>query len=344
MARRRRSWSMNRYASIWPAYVPVAERRAQADKEVAALRKKRQDITPVVLSGTKIASTFWGKAWGENLESYSDYANRLPRGRSYLRSGSVVHLAIGENKIDALVRGTSMYTVTIGIASLAARRWSAVVAECAGKVGSLVELLQGKLSKGVMEVVTRREQGLFPTPKEIEFACSCPDSATMCKHVAAVMYGVGARLDEQPEILFRLRGVDPSELLSEATLGRAASARVATGRALAEGDLAVVFGIELDEGAITPTPAGAPQRAATASKPKPARPTKSGAAAKRATRPRETALVRVTVAELAAAGALVADLGEWIESGDLVPTRSSGVYQTSASTRVKLLRRSAGRG
>jgi uncharacterized Zn finger protein len=279
---------------MWPAYVPVAERRKQAEKEVAALRKKGREIMPVVLRGTKIASTFWGKAWCTNLESYSDYANRLPRGRSYIRNGSVVHLAFGEGKIEALVRGSSMYTVAIGIAPLAVRRWKVVVGECAGRVTSLVELLQGKLSKGVMEVVTRKDQGLFPSPKEIELMCSCPDWATMCKHVAAVMYGVGARLDAEPELLFRLRGVDPAELLSKVPLGRAASSRAVTGRTLDKRNLAGVFGIELDDGAIPSAPsperAIAPQRASTHSVPKGTRSPRGVTVATRRARPRDEKL------------------------------------------------------
>ncbi len=184
--------------SAWPEYVPVAERRKQADKEIASLRKKGRTITPVVIDGRKITTTFWGKAWCDNLESYSDYATRLPRGRSYARNGSVVHLEIGAGKVEALVRGSSMYTVKLAVKALAQPRWNAVLDECAGQVTSLVELLEGKLSRGVMEIVTDTGRGIFPSPNEITLSCTCPDWATMCKHVAAAMYGVGARLDQRP--------------------------------------------------------------------------------------------------------------------------------------------------
>lgn len=245
MARRRYGYGYG-LESRWPAYVPAAARRREAEKEIAALRKKGRTIEPIVLEGTKIARTFWGKAWCENLESYSDYANRLPRGRSYVRSGSVLHLAITKGKVEAVVRGTETYTVSIAVTPIARRRWDAVVRECSGQVGSLVELLRGNLSKGVMKIVTNGERGLFPAPKEIVLACSCPDWATMCKHVAAAMYGVGARLDHEPALLFRLRGVDEAALLSGATVGRAASAARAPARRVADEALESVFGIDLD--------------------------------------------------------------------------------------------------
>jgi uncharacterized Zn finger protein len=244
-----RSFGNGYYSSQWAPYEPVAERRRKALKEVDALRKKGRVITPIAIDGRQIATTFWGKSWCTNLETYSDYENRLPRGRSYVRNGSVVHLEITEGKVEALVRGSSMYTVKVAIASLARARWSAVVDGCSGQIDSLVELLQGKISKGVMDVVTHKERGLFPHPKEIKLSCSCPDSATMCKHVAAVMYGVGARLDAEPGLLFRLRGVDPAALFTKATLGRVSAAPRARERVLAPDALGSVFGIDIDDGA-----------------------------------------------------------------------------------------------
>jgi len=243
------STSTSTSTSAWPEYVPVAERRKQADKEVAALRKKGRTISPVRIDGTKITRTFWGKAWCDNLESYSDYANRLPRGRTYARNGSVVHLDVAAGTIEALVRGSEMYSVELGVKALARSRWSAVVDECAGQVTSLVELLEGKLSRGVMEIVTDKARGIFPSPGEITLKCSCPDWATMCKHVAAAMYGVGARLDDQPELLFRLRGVDPAQLIAKSMGRAAAKASRKAGKPLATGDLGSIFGIEIDAGA-----------------------------------------------------------------------------------------------
>jgi uncharacterized Zn finger protein len=225
-------------------YVSVAKRRAQAAREVEKRKKKGEAIAPIVIEGRTIANTFWGNAWCENLESYSDYANRLPRGRTYVRNGSVVHLQIDPGKITALVSGSSLYKVTISIEPLPAGHWRAIKSRCGGEIGSLVELLQGKLSKGVMDIVTAHEGGLFPKPREIKLACSCPDWAGMCKHVAAVLYGVGTRLDHQPELLFHLRKVDHLELIEEA-VPRAGKKTATKKKTLAKDDLAGIFGIEL---------------------------------------------------------------------------------------------------
>jgi uncharacterized Zn finger protein len=229
-------------------YVSVAQRRANAAREVAKRRKQGEIITPVVIEGRTIAHTFWGQAWCDNLESYSDFANRLPRGRTYARNGSVVDLQIGPGKVTALVSGSELYEVTIKITPLQQAHWQTAKSRCAGQIGSLVELLQGKLSRSVMDIVTAREDGLFPKPREIKMQCSCLDWAGMCKHVAAALYGVGARLDHQPELLFVLRQVDHLELISEvvprARVGKAAATRKKT---LAESEVAGVFGIELAE-------------------------------------------------------------------------------------------------
>jgi uncharacterized Zn finger protein len=231
----------------WRPYVPVAQRRAQAAKEMGKRAKGGQAVSPVVLQGKKIAATFWGKAWCDNLEAYSDFANRLPRGRTYVRNGSVVNLQIRPGKVVAHVSGSEIYDVEIQIKPLARNLWKTLQSDCAGKIDSLIELLQGRLSDGVMQVVTRADRGLFPSPKEITMKCSCPDWAGMCKHVAASLYGVGARLDEKPDLLFILRGVDPEELISKASATEAVRQTAsATTPAIAESDLAGVFGIELE--------------------------------------------------------------------------------------------------
>jgi uncharacterized Zn finger protein len=227
-------------------YVPVAKRRLGALKEMEKLKKKGRVVSPVMIEGRKIAESFWGKAWCDNLERYSDFESRLPRGRTYVRNGSVIDLQIGRGKVEALVSGSEIYSVTVDIAVAAPARWSAICRDCAGSVGSLVELLQGKLSKNVMERVCREADGLFPAPREIKMSCSCPDWAEMCKHVAATLYGVGARLDSDPDLLFTLRGVDRAELVSTVgadlplTRGAAASERV-----LADDDVSALFGIDI---------------------------------------------------------------------------------------------------
>jgi uncharacterized Zn finger protein len=241
-------------------YVPVAKRRAQAAKEVAKRVKKGQAVSPVVIEGRAIVSTFWGKAWCTNLESYSDFENRLPRGRTYVRNGSVVDLKIEKGRIKALVSGSELYTVQIEIAALPQKAWQVAKELCAGKIGSLVELLQGKLSNAVMEAVTDRAEGLFPKPKEIKMRCSCPDYAGMCKHLAAVMYGIGNRLDSSPELLFELRGMDHQELIEQAI--PAAPTRAKHGVPMIESaELGAIFDIEIND-----SPAAEPPNSKTTTK------------------------------------------------------------------------------
>ena len=228
-------------------YVPVAKRRAIAARELEKLRKKGRKISPVVLEGRTIARTFWGKAWCENLERYSDFENRLPRGRTYVRNGSVVDLQIERGQVRAMVSGSELYTVRIDIDTIPKAHWEAICRDCLGSVTSLVELLQGKISKNVMERVCREGDGLFPSPREIKMRCSCPDWADMCKHASAVLYGVGARFDAAPDFLFALRGVDRSELIAGA--GRSLPIRqtqVAAERIIADDDVAALFGIEME--------------------------------------------------------------------------------------------------
>jgi uncharacterized Zn finger protein len=232
------------FAEFGP-YVPMAARRARAAREVRKLMKKRT-ITPVVIKGRKIAQSFWGNAWCDNLERYSDFASRLPRGRTYVRNGSVIDLQIERGRLCALVSGSEVYQVEIDITVAAPSRWKAICGDCVGSVGSLVELLQGKLSKNVMERVCRESDGLFPAPSEIKMSCSCPDFADMCKHVAAVLYGTGARLDAAPDLLFSLRGVNREELISAAgTDPRMTMPGAASERVLVNVDVAALFGLDI---------------------------------------------------------------------------------------------------
>ena len=230
----------------WKPYVPVAQRRTQAEKAVAKAKKSGKEMRPVRIEGHAIAKTFWGKAWCDNLETYSDCENRLTRGRTYARNGSVIDLKIEPGKVRALVMGSSQYKIEIGIAAVPDAQWNALRKECAGSIASLVELLQGKLSTAVMERICQSQTGLFPEPKDIQFDCPCPDWASMCKHVAAVLYGVGARLDAQPEILFTLRQVNATDLITQAaelsTQTRKPSARA---NVLDDAELADLFGIDL---------------------------------------------------------------------------------------------------
>jgi uncharacterized Zn finger protein len=229
--------------NFWPRYVPVAERRAKARREMNKLRKRGKDIQPVEIDGRTIARSFWGKGWCDHLESFSDYANRLPRGRTYVRNGSVCHLAIRPGRVEAVVSGSELYDVVIRIQALPAATWKSIKSKCAGQIGSMLELLQGKLSDQVMAIVSHRQHGLFPKPGEIQLDCSCPDWAVMCKHVAAVLYGVGSRLDSRPELLFLLRDVDAQELI---TAEMALPETVAADDTLADEQLGAIFDIDLD--------------------------------------------------------------------------------------------------
>jgi uncharacterized Zn finger protein len=232
----------------WRPYVPVGVRRAKAARELARFQKKGHPVSPVRIEGRTIAKTFWGRSWCENLERYSDFSNRLPRGRTYLRNGSVVDLQIAPGAVSARVSGSSLYRVEVKVSSVPKARWSALCRDCSSGIDSLVELLQGRFSKGVMERLCRQTTGLFPSPAEIEFSCSCPDWASMCKHVAAVLYGVGARLDARPELLFALRTVDEKDLIARAGVGIPfAKKGPASGKRLEVDRLSELFGIELAE-------------------------------------------------------------------------------------------------
>jgi uncharacterized Zn finger protein len=244
----------------WGDYVSVGEKRRQAQQTLAKLRKQGQSVAPVTIEGRQIAKSFWGQSWCANLERYSDYAYRLPRGRSYVRNGFVVDLQIAKGEIAARVSGSALYNVKIVITPVKTARWKFICRDCAGTIDSLIELLQGRLAKGVMDRVCREGDGLFPSPEEIKLSCSCPDWADMCKHVAAVLYGVGARLDEKPQLLFELRGVDENELLARA--GQDISLTRATpcaAKVLDDSDVGALFGLEMAETANSDTPT-APKR------------------------------------------------------------------------------------
>ena len=339
----------------WAPYVPVSQRRRQAERKAAALMKKGQVCRPVHIEGRAIARSFWGRAWCDNLEAYSDYANRLPRGRTYVRNGSVIDLRIDHGKVSALVSGSEVYRVEIGVQALEAAMWKAIVEESTGKVASLIEVLQGRLSKAVMEVVTRQGTGLFPLPRQLGFRCSCPDAASMCKHVAAVLYGVGARLDNEPELLFRLRQVEPHDLIRQVG-DLPAMAAPAEGR-LERTDLSALFGIDLDEASAVP--AEPPSRATAAGKgmqPSPSGESPAGrrsgarkaagavpstspaqpTAAKKKPRAKEERGRIVKAAELVARGIPRHMIQAWLGSGILLATTLRGTYRTTPQTDAKI--------
>lgn len=239
------------YWQSYREYVPVAEKKAKAEKARKALAKKRPNLKPVIIEGTKLARTWWGKAWNRNLESYADYSNRIGRGKSYVKHGSVLHLEIQPGLITALVQGSRSkpYEISIKIQPLNRSLWKAIQEACGHRIESMEALLAGQLPEDVGGILTAQRTGMFPSPKEIGFDCSCPDWASMCKHVAAVLYGVGARLDDDPSLFFTLRSVEMQALISAAVSGQARMLTELAGQTsanmLADADLSAVFGIDL---------------------------------------------------------------------------------------------------
>jgi len=240
--------------SYWryPRYVSVAEKRAKAAKKLKQLKKKTPHINPIAIEGTAIARTWWGKAWNRNLESYADYSNRIGRGRSYVRHGAVLDLQIHSGKVESLVQGSRSkpYSVHIQIKAMGKKNWKEIKTASEGKLDSLQEFLAGKFPKALGEIFTTQGKGLFPSPKDIDFDCSCPDWASMCKHVAATLYGIGARLDQDPGLFFKLRKVKMKDLVTEAveekTRKLLKKARKKTRRVIDDSDLADVFGIDME--------------------------------------------------------------------------------------------------
>ena len=255
----------------WAPAMTVGARKAKVKRTLAEYRKEGKSISPVEIQGRTIARTFWGKAWCDNIESYRDYAYRLERGRSYVRSGAVIDLQIGEGAVTALVIGSGEkpYRVSVRIDPMRPDDWKALVQRAAGRVSSLFALAQGQLPEELLQDFCNPETGLFPKPREIHFDCSCPDGASCCKHVAAVLYGIGARLDKKPELFFTLRGIDPDSIVSDEvveTLTEGAS------NELENADLSDVFGISLDADAsapLPPPPASKPPRRPTPKAPPP---------------------------------------------------------------------------
>ncbi len=236
---------MGYYFSDQP-YRSVAKKREQALRKIEKLRKKGLIVQPIQINGRKIATTFWGESWCRHIESFKDYENRLPRGRTYVRNASVCHLSIEQGLITGIVAGSDIYNVKITVTSLLTTTWDYIKKTCLGKISSLLDLISGKLTNRVMEVVCDRATGIFPTLKEINLSCDCPDYATMCKHIAAVLYGVGARLDLQPELLFKLRGVNHQDLIDLKTaISDVTTSNKTKHRLIADQKLSKIFDIEL---------------------------------------------------------------------------------------------------
>ncbi len=237
-----------RYRNEYYSTPSVGQLKAKAEKSAARLTKQGSVLSPVSIQGRTIARSWWGKAWMNNLQSYADYWNRLARGRSYAINGLVLDLQVGANRIAAVVQGsrTAPYEVSVRIDALPDRRLEHIGKFCAERIAVLDDLLSGTFPADLAQTFTDKKIGLFPSPREIHFSCSCPDYADMCKHVAAVLCGVGARLDEQPELFFTMRGVPTQRLLRHSVdvrvEGMMRSAAGKSARALSTKEVDSLFG------------------------------------------------------------------------------------------------------
>lgn len=257
---------MGWYGGYGP-YVSVAEKKAKALAYVEKLKKKGRVITPIEkITTKKIATTFWGEAWCTGMESHSAYALRLDRGKTYVKNGSVVDLQITAGKVTSLVAGSEVYEVEIKIDALKPKKWEAIKEQCAGQVGSALELLQGKFDKSVMAILTDKKEGLIPLPGEIKVDCTCPDGVGMCKHVAATLYGVGSRLDKSPDLLFTLRCVNHLELIQQAA--KVDTSTTNENAVVPQDELADLFGIDLDGATPASVALPTPEEVKPATKPR----------------------------------------------------------------------------
>ncbi|WNF35092.1 hypothetical protein RJD24_11460 [Bacillaceae bacterium IKA-2] len=233
----------------FPEYIPVAQKKENAKKQIEKLRKKKPNIAPIVIEGNLIARTWWAKAWNKNLEIYADYSNRIARGRSYVRNGAVLDLQITEGVVKALVQGSDQmpYEIKITIEPFSNEKWDSMLLVCNHKIDNLEELVEGKFPKELEEIFTLKGKGLFPTKTEINFDCSCYDSAQMCKHVTASLYGIGARFDEDPILFFKLRNIDFEVLLKKTVEQKMQSllenANKKSARTLDDKDVFNLFGV-----------------------------------------------------------------------------------------------------
>lgn len=323
----------NRYSGGYPEYVSVAEKKEKAATKLKQLQKKMPGIKPVILAGKALATTWWGKSWNQNLERYADYSNRIDRGRSYVRHGAVLDLQIAAGAVTALVQGSRSkpYEVKISIKAIGASQWASIKKQCDGQLQSLQNLLAGKFPRELSEIFLAEGKGLFPSPKEISFDCSCPDWASMCKHVAAALYGIGARLDQDPTLFFTLRGVRTDDLIAEAIQDKTATLLAKAKRKSAKAvdettDLSSLFGIELDI-----TPAFASEKIKTTSKKSPAQkttaqnPRKPGK--KTSPGPSRVALPLDQIADLIAKHKTGVDAGTLAEKTGLAKTKIYALVQ-----------------
>lgn len=229
---------------------PTAEelrRKAKASSANAA--KKELKYEPILpFTRRSICTSWWGQAWCENLERYADFESRLGRGKRYVKNGTVLDLKIKKGKVEARVQGTrkTPYKVEIRISPLSEEKCGEIIDKCGRRIENMESLIRGEFPVELKDLFLAKD-GLFPSPREISFNCSCPDWALMCKHVAAVMYGIGVRLDENPFYFFELRGIDADRFINVALESKVESmlsnADKKTDRVIDDADLTELFGV-----------------------------------------------------------------------------------------------------
>ncbi len=175
--------------------------------------------------GRSVAATWWGKAWCENLARYADFSNRVGRGKRYVNAGCVVDLEIYAGALEAIVQGSrkNPYRVAVAIDPMDETVYKKVVEGTTARAKSLDALVEGDFPDELKGALFDKERGVFPAPHQIHMDCSCPDAALLCKHVAAALYGVGAYLDDEPLLLFKLRGIDVDALIRKTVEEKLAS-------------------------------------------------------------------------------------------------------------------------
>ena len=204
-------------------YVSKAQQQQYASKSSLKLEKTLgRKLEPIILTSSKLATSWWGIMWNKNLERYATFSNRIGRGKTYVRNGLVIDFQIKYGEVNAYVQGTrkAPYKVTVSIDNINSKIVEKIKLSCQGKIETMEQLLEGSFSKDLADIFMVEGVGLFPEPKEIHFGCSCPDWTDCCKHVSAVLYAIGSKLDVNPSLFFTLRGLDLDDFLKDVIINK----------------------------------------------------------------------------------------------------------------------------
>lgn len=191
-----------------------AELKKRAVARLNELREEGEELHPVVADSRKLASHFWGSAWMKQLALCEAGGLALSPGRSLLRHSCVLDLSVSGGHIAAKVMGEYVYDVIVDVAPLRDEALDELRYACSRRVSSLTALLEGKLDEDLLHLLCRSEGGLLPSPEEWRMGCTCPDWGEPCPHEAAAVYAAGVLVDDDPSLLFQLRGIRPEDLLA----------------------------------------------------------------------------------------------------------------------------------